>query len=334
MTHALRHGRTASDPSQSDRYVQETCSQLLKTHARSFRWASVFLPRFERSDAAVVYALCRTVDDAVDEAADEAQARARLAELQEDVHRERPRIPVVAAFVRVATRRGISLEWTDHLISGVRSDIGAVRFADDAQLIRYCYEVAGTVGLMMCALMGVRDPKALAHAIDLGVAMQLTNICRDVLEDAQRDRVYLPASRLREVGLEQQHVIEGSADVGALSRVVSDVLSLAESYYQSGQAGMRYIPPRARLAILVASRLYRAIGRRLLSRYGGNPLNGRAVVSWVEKALWVAWAPTLWLLSFFAGIPRTGHRAELHTHLNGLPGVATRAALPAEQSAP
>jgi phytoene synthase len=312
----------------NDLAVREQSRQVLRAHARSFSWASLFLPRAQRDDAAVVYALCRAVDDTVDRATNAEQAQQALEEIERDLERERPLLPLVAEFVRVASRRGMSLEWAGRLIEGVLSDTGRVRMADDAQLLRYCYDVAGTVGLMMSALMGVRHPRAAAHAIDLGIAMQLTNICRDVLEDAQKDRVYLPASRLPYGIVGQQRIVDGQADADTVSRTVRELLALADSYYESGSLGLRYIPPRPRLAIGIASRLYRAIGQRLLRRCNGNPLQGRVVVPRREKLLLVARAAADWLLSL-VGVPGpVQHREELHFHLNGLPGVAARTTSP------
>lgn len=310
--------------------MQQACDEVLRTRARSFRWASLFLPQDQRDDAAVVYAFCRAVDDAVDRTSDRHEAYAALGDLERDLERKQPRLPVVDAFVRVASRRAIDRVWARRLMAGVGSDIGPVRVVDDRQLLRYCYDVAGTVGLMMSALMGVRDSRAAAHAIDLGIAMQLTNICRDVAEDAQRDRVYLPASRLPDGTRDQQRIVQGAADTGAVSGAVRQLLLLAESYYDSGSLGMRYIPPRPRLAIMTAVRLYRAIGRRLLRSFDGNPLAGRVVVPWPEKALHSARATAGWPLTLITLSGVAVHRGELHQHLEDLPGVSAGANAPAE----
>ena len=125
---------------------------------------------------------------------------------------------------------------------------------------------------MMCAVFDVRDPRAKRHAIDLGVAMQLTNICRDVLEDAQCGRVHLPAERLAMFGATPQQLLDGSSDPVAVSLVVSDLLTMAEGYYESGDAGVR----------------------------GSNPLPGRVVVPWIHKVWWVISATKSWVrLSFW-----------------------------------
>ena len=125
--------------------------------------------------------------------------------------------------------------------------------------------------------------------------MQLTNISRDVLEDAEASRVYLPEERLRAAGVQPQDLIDGSANALGVSLVVGDVLALAEGYYRSADQGMRFLPARARWAILVASRLYRGIGRRLRRRQQSNPLLGRVMLPWFVKLALIFPASASWL---------------------------------------
>jgi phytoene synthase len=222
----------------------------------------------------------------------------------------------VSALRDLFERRRIDVRYALELVAGVASDLGEVRVADDAALVRYGYRVAGTVGLMMVGVLGVRAAEALPHAVDLGVAMQLTNICRDVREDAERGRVYLPASRLRALGVAPTpEGVLGARD--AVRRVVTDLLALADRYYASAEDGMRHIPWRARLAILVASSVYRAIGVRLLSR-GADALAGRTVVPFGGK-LWAAVGAVLRLP--WASLRRSPHAEALHGALVGLPGI-------------
>ncbi|HEU0078108.1 MAG TPA: squalene/phytoene synthase family protein, partial [Longimicrobiaceae bacterium] len=181
--------------------------------------------------------------------------------------------------------------------------------------------VASTVGLMMCAVLGVRCREAHPHAVDLGIAMQLTNICRDVAEDAYHGRVYLPAERLRRAGTSTEALLAGTAGRAAVARAVAGVLELADRYYASADGGMRDLPPRARPAILVASRVYRAIGVRLRKR-GCDALAGRTVVRTPEKAFWGTRALAACLRPAILGIgPRWRHDGGLHAALRGLPGV-------------
>jgi phytoene synthase len=292
--------------------------RVLSRHARSFRWAAIFLHRRQRDDAAVLYAFCRLVDDVVDEASDPAAARRGLACVAEDLERETPRDALIATFKAVAARRGIPLSAARDLIAGAASDLETVRVADDRELLRYCYRVAGTVGLMMCPILGVHDDAAKAHAVDLGIAMQLTNISRDVLEDAGRDRVYLPATRLEAVGESQTALLTRRADRGRVAMVVCGLLEFAEGYYASADDGMRFIPVRPRLAIYVAGRLYRSIGLRLATRYRGDALHGRTVISPWRKMLWVGRAIGAWLRSLLRRGATAAHPRALHQHLDGL----------------
>jgi phytoene synthase len=289
--------------------------------ARTFWWAARLLPPAARDDAAVVYALCRLADDTADEATDPAAARAALDRLADEVTGRAPARPVIAAFRETAARLEIPLESALELVEGVRSDLGTVRLADDDELVRYGYRVAGTVGLMMCAVLGVRRREALPHAVDLGIAMQLTNICRDVAEDAARGRVYLPARRLRAAGTGPEALVRGEAPPAAVVRVVGEVLELAGGYYRSADRGMRDIPICFRPAILVASRVYSAIGSRLRRR-PCDVMAGRAVVSGPEKLLRGCAAVAEILRPEIAGLsPRTAHDPGLHRALRGFPGT-------------
>jgi phytoene synthase len=294
---------------------------VLARHARSFRFAGLFLPADRLDVAAVVYAFCRAVDDAVDEAPTLAQAQAEARALHAELNRNSSPRPEVAAFLAVAEREGIDVRYAQELVRGVASDAAErVVVADDGELLRYCYRVAGTVGGLMCGVLGVQDPRAVPYAIDLGIGMQLTNICRDVLEDAGRNRAYLPATRLSDVGIAPAQFVDdvahGRASPLQTAQVVRALLALADRYYASGESGMRFIPMRSRLAILIASRVYRAIGTKLLAR-GGDALQGRVATTVVEKLGCVLRA----CVAFFS--PGSSvHDASLHESLRGLPGAA------------
>lgn len=166
----------------------------------------------------------------------------------------------------MALRRQLPVSAMWRLVDTIAEDADPVRVADDTALVRYAYGVAGTVGLMMAGLLGARTPRARASAIDLGIGMQLTNIARDVTEDAARDRVYLPATRLRDVGVEPDALVAGAADPAAVAQVAADLVALAEPYYASALDGLRDLPLRGRLAVAVAASLYRAIGRTVVRR--------------------------------------------------------------------
>ena len=254
---------------------------VLAHHAKSFRLASLFLPRDSSNDAAVVYSFCRLVDDAVDEAPNIHEAKTQAALLRAELKREVAPREEVAAFLDVAHRCGIPLYVAHDLMDGVCSDLGSVALQSQEELAQYCYRVAGTVGLMMCGVIGVQDPKAFPYAVDLGLGMQLTNICRDVLEDARRGRVYIPAEYLHKYGVGHEAILDESIDKEILSQIVCSMLDIAEHCYNRAYLGMRYIPAKTRLAILIALRVYRSIGRRLRRVHNGNAFHGRTIVpSW------------------------------------------------------
>lgn len=302
---------------------------VLAAGSKSFSFASRFLPADRRDDAAVVYTFCRSVDDIADESSDPVQAGRELQAVRDELAGHVAARSWVDAFVEVARRRSIDLRAAHHLIDGAESDLAGVRLADDGALIRYCYQVAGTVGLMMCGVLGVTDPEATPFAVDLGIAMQLTNILRDVREDALRGRVYLPEARLREHGLQPEDLLQGAGrpeshpSVAARLRpMVLELLELADRYYDSSVDGLRYIPARPRWAILVASRVYRQIGRRLARVHHADPLHGRTVVPGIEKLGAAAVALALGSSPRVLGwrTPRPRDRA-LHRGLGGLPGA-------------
>jgi phytoene synthase len=294
---------------------------VLRTRARSFRWGQAFLAPDQADDAAIVYALCRLVDDTADEADDDEIARRDMTALQRELRAQAPARPIVSAYLAVAQRCGIHEAAAHHLCDGCMADLDTVRVANDEELIQYSYRVAGTVGLMMCGVLGVDDARALPHAVDLGIAMQITNICRDVAEDASNGRCYLPADRLAAVGVTQDDVIAGTANPATVFAVIEDLLRLAERYYASADVGMHWIPVRARLAILVAARLYRAIGLRILRR-GQAAVRSRTIVGPLAKIGWVGAATAAWASTLMAGLPEQPHPVELHLALKGLPGAS------------
>lgn len=244
---------------------------VIKRHSRSFAIASRLLPSRVRADVYALYAWCRTVDDAVDEATSREEAERILSVLEGDLDRLRRGEPAIhAASVWIKTlvvERRIDVKHAKELIVGMRMDLQSFRVDNDRDLHRYCYHAAGTVGLMMTRLMGVQNPVADRHAIALGVAMQMTNIARDVLEDAGRGRSYLPG------------IAEPLAtDPKAVKAVVADVLDQAERQYEIASAGLKYLPRDCRLAIRIALSLYREIGRQIV-RSDHQVLQGRTIIS-------------------------------------------------------
>lgn len=263
----------------------EMSRRIIARHSKSFSLARRLLPASCRDDAAVVYAWCRRADDAVDDLPAR-QARLALARLErelDDIYRgEGQRDPLARAFQDVVERTGIPRVYPRDLLRGMRMDLEGTRYETLGDLYLYCYRVAGTVGLMMCHVMGVHDPRALRHAAHLGMAMQLTNVCRDVLEDWERNRLYLPVELMPELGARPLAGRNPGQLSHVLARAVARLLREADAFYASGDEGLSYLSLRARWAVHSARLVYSRIGTVIRTR-GCDVMLGRAVVPLVEK---------------------------------------------------
>ncbi|NJN46543.1 MAG: phytoene/squalene synthase family protein [Candidatus Competibacteraceae bacterium] len=303
------------------RQAESQARLTLKRHGKSFYWAGALLEAEQAQHAAVLYAFCRAADDLAD-GIDPSIARSGLSDIRRALERGVSADPTVNAFLQLATVQQLPLMPAQVLIDTLMDDVGSVRLQTWDELLRYAYGVASTVGILMCGVLRVRDSAALPFAIDLGIAMQLTNIARDVLEDAARDRVYLP-QEAAPIRLHPQHLVAGdTATRGAAYAVVEQVLHQADRYYRSADHGMRYLPWRARLAILTAARVYEAIGGVVQGcrdeYWRGRSYVGVAGKCWhTSRALSAALSqPRYWL----SGQPPR-HDPQLHQALRGLPGA-------------
>ena len=291
--------------------VVERCSEIIEHHSKSFSFASRFLPSAARADVAVLYAWCRRVDDLIDDSP-RAEARHSLLQLRlelDAVYGEGDEALVekdliLSAFRAVVERRQIPKRYPSELLEGMQMDVGNVSYDDLDALHLYCYRVAGVVGLMMCHILGLRDERALCNAAHLGVAMQLTNICRDVQEDWGRGRLYLPAQHLLAILSHQELIFSGGwrgtptsqgtsgarrlpAPMREAARfVVHRLLREADRSYQIAYQGIPALPDRAGGAILAAGMIYQDIGRVLLAR-GCDPESPRAFTTRGRKR-WLA----------------------------------------------
>ncbi len=238
---------------------------VLKRNGKSFWFASLFLPKETASNVARLYAFCRALDDLADAVADGSDSRIAAATLQgvrDDLRRGESRNPLVADFLALAHRFNLPLEAADHLLGAFLEDATTnIQVADEQHLLRYCYGVAGTVGLMMSPLLGVKDVRAIRPAIDLGIAMQMTNIARDVMEDAQNGRRYLPGSWVS--NLEAATIIADASYRQQVGLAIERLLDLADIYYARAVLGFPFLPPKARRTIEIAGTVYREIGERI-----------------------------------------------------------------------
>lgn len=295
----------------------------IERHSKSFSLASRLLPERAGRDAAAVYAWCRRADDAVDESGSEPprQALDRLQhELDELYSGGQPTAQELVAFGSVVRATGIPQRYPADLLAGMEMDVAGYRYQSCEELLLYCYRVASTVGLMMCHVLGVSEAAALRPAAHLGLAMQLTNICRDVAEDWRRGRLYLPDELLRRHGaggLAQElgcPLSDGAAR--ACRGALIELLTLAGRYYASSDRGLQYLPFRCALGVNAARRIYSAIGDAL-ARQDWDPRAPRAVVPASHK-LWLCAraVPTAWWRSSGVG-QRRGPTATLSTVQHG-----------------
>lgn len=278
--------------------VLRECREILERNSKSFALAARLLSPGSRDAAAAVYAFCRGVDDAIDDAPLYAQ-EAALLRLQEDLDRvyggEVMAEPALRAFQAVVQRCDLPRRYPAELIEGMAMDVRRTRYETLDTLLLYCHRVAGVVGLMMCHVFGLSRDDALVNAAHLGIGMQLTNICRDVEEDWQLGRLYLPRAMLRAAGARELPEPDGTPFPSeretqqAIRTVVAELLATADGYYQSADRGIAALPFRAGLAVRAARKLYHAIGL-VIARQDCDPLRGRAVVATPQKLGLVGYA--------------------------------------------
>jgi phytoene synthase len=265
--------------------------EVIAHHSKSFALASRLLPKDSRDDAVVLYAWCRRADDAVDGAPADHAVLARLSEELGAVYDGSASDPLLAAFGHVARSRGIPASYPRELLAGMAMDVSDARYATIDELVAYAWRVAGVVGLMMSHVLGLDDEDALVAAAHLGIAMQLTNVCRDVVEDWERERLYIPDDVLRRHGargLAQRLGGPLPRDAhSAIRGAVGELLVLADRYYRSADRGLIALPWRAAFAIRSARQIYAAIGTEI-ARRDHDVIRGRAVVSRTRKLAHVA----------------------------------------------
>jgi phytoene desaturase len=261
----------------------QSADLVLSRKGKSFHWARRWMTSAHAARATRLYGFCRYVDDLADENSTGQDPRTALALVAQGITSGTSQNPIVADAIALMRECRIQPALVLTFIDGITSDLDAVRIADESALIRYCYQAAGTVGSMMCKVLGCHDPAALRHAIDLGIAMQLTNICRDVQADASAGRRYLPASLIGD--LDPQALVNPALPLQPrLQACIDHLLETADRYYRSGEAGLAHLPFGARCSILIAARVYRAIGTQLRQQDNAYWL-GRTVVPRRTKSL-------------------------------------------------
>ncbi len=276
-------------PTRSLAEAYAICDQIIRRHSKSFFFSTQFLPPAQRRAVRALYAFCRTTDDTVDMAsADPARALAEWVRVA-----RRPRLdtdhPVLLAWADTCQRYNLAPSLIDELLAGVAMDLTISRYATFADLWLYCYRVASVVGLLVIGITGAA-PGATPYAIKLGVALQLTNILRDVGEDAGRQRVYLPEEDLARFGLTADDILARVYDERFIA-LMKFQIERAHRLYDESWPGIALLPPETRFAIAAAARVYRGILDKIVeNRY--DSYHHRAYLPLREK---IARLPRLWL---------------------------------------
>ena len=236
----------------------------LSIHAKSFNWAGFFLPKKTYQKCSSLYDFCRTVDNIADDDGELDLKKKKLLVFKNDFLNKNHNNTIIKNMWDLMNNHLISIKIVEDLFDGIESDLNKkVQLNNKKDLLIYSYRVAGTVGLMMAKILEVKDQNSMKAAIDLGIAMQLTNIARDVVEDSKINRFYI------------KHDFE----------TISDTLALADFFYKSSFTAIKKIPFKFRFAILVARRVYKRIGKKILRSKNINTYNkaGRIYVNKVEK---------------------------------------------------
>jgi phytoene synthase len=277
----------------NDQRLLDHASQTIASGSKSFATASLLFDRATRRSAVMLYTWCRHCDDVVDgqelgmnrhmPAGDSAEAR--LAELVDATRRayagEPMDIPAFAALQEVALRHRIAERHAQEHLAGFAMDVHRREYDTLDDTLDYCYHVAGVVGLMMARVMGVDDEATLDRACDLGLAFQLTNIARDIVEDARMGRCYLPRRWLREAGIPVEE-LHAERHRPAVARLAARLVDEAEPYYRSAHAGLPGLSPRSAWAVATAHGVYREIGLKVRAK-GADAWNERQSTTKADK---------------------------------------------------
>ena len=256
----------------------------LSIYAKSFNWSGFFLPKKIYYKCSVLYDFCRTIDNIADQNKDLEIKKKELGEFRKKFEQKNKDDDVIKNMWDLMNEKNISKKIVEDLFDGINSDLKKeVKIETEKELLIYSYRVAGTVGLMMAKIFGVKKKESLQRAIDLGIAMQLTNIARDVVEDEKKNRVYL---------------IKSSNDA---FKSIKNIILKADSFYESSFEGIKDIPLNSRFSIIVARRVYRQIGKKILSQKDIESYReaGKIYVSKIGKIIQTLFALKDLIILFF-----------------------------------
>jgi 15-cis-phytoene synthase len=267
----------------------EYCQQKAAASGSSFYYSFLFLPPPRRRAITALYAFCREVDDVVDECTDTQLAQTKLAWWRDEVARlfaGQPQHPVARALQPALAPYGITAERLNEIITGMEMDLTQTRYLDYPGLQRYCYHVAGVVGLLAAGIFGYQNPRTLEYAKALGIAFQLTNIIRDVGDDARRNRIYLPMDELRGFGVPASDIL-GARSSEAFVSLMEFQYRRAVAAYEEAFALLPAEDRRAQRPGLIMAAIYRALLEEI-ERERFQVLTHRTSLTPLRK-LWIAW---------------------------------------------
>ena len=267
----------------------EYCQQKAAQSGSSFYYSFMFLPPPRRRAITALYAYCREVDDVVDEIGDQGVARTKLTWWRQEIARAfegTPQHPVAQALAPVVREFALPLEHFQTIIDGMAMDLEQTRYLDFAGLELYCHRVAGVVGLMSAEIFGYSEPSTRGYARDLGIAFQLTNICRDVGEDARRGRIYLPQDELARFGVAPSSVLRAEYS-GAFRQLMAFQVDRAEQWYAKALAQLPAVDRKPQRTGLIMAAIYRTLLDEI-ARDGYQVLDRRTSLTPMRK-LWIAW---------------------------------------------
>jgi phytoene synthase len=286
----------------------------MRKHGKTFYWASFFLDKSKMQAIYSIYSFCRKVDDMVDEAKTPDIAKKRLLIFMEAWKKGKSH-PVINLLSDIPKENWPNQKLVKNFLNGQISDIKFSSFKSEKSLIIYCYQVAGTVGLMVCDIFGVKDKKMRYFAIDLGIAMQLVNISRDIYEDSLRNRVYLPESLIGKYSA-KEIANPNKETARKIDEARKKIIKLANIYFDSASRAIDHLPKGASLAVKLASALYQKIGYQLMNaQYVHN--EKRCYVSNFSKLLITLGIITKYLTSFKEEMKV--HNENLHKFIHNLP---------------
>ena len=237
---------------------------IFKKNAKTFYLASLFFSKQKQKEVEILYNFCRYVDDLGDLLLNEKKSKKRLDEVIKSLKNKESNVSFVCEFIKLMKQYNIKTKIPVQLVEGVLSDLNNVYIKNNKELFEYSYRVAGTVGLMMCSLMNINEKRLFKHAIELGIAMQLTNIARDVREDLEINRIYIPnLIILKNVRDYKKIIIDKEIQKKVSSKVIK-LIEDSEKLYNQAAGGIIDLPINFRFVILFASNLYREIGKQIL----------------------------------------------------------------------